>query len=69
MIFLGFWPFEPHFLINFFLIKKTCSSSMSTTHPAHLYDYDNYADYADYADYDNYADYDDYDQFMLIQLQ
>ena len=23
MIFLRFWPFEPHFLINFFLIKKT----------------------------------------------
>ena len=23
-IFLKFWLFEPHFLINFFLIKKTC---------------------------------------------
>ena len=23
-IFLRFWPFEPHFLINFFLLKKTC---------------------------------------------
>ena len=23
-IFLGFWPFEPHFLINFFLIQKSC---------------------------------------------
>ena len=22
VIILGFWPFEPHFLINFFLIKK-----------------------------------------------
>ena len=22
MIFLTFWPFEPHFLINFFLLKK-----------------------------------------------
>ena len=21
-IFLKFWPFEPHFLINFFLVKK-----------------------------------------------
>ena len=25
VIFLGFWPFEPHFLINFFLIKRGVS--------------------------------------------
>ena len=24
-IFLKFWLFDPHFLINFFLIKKSCS--------------------------------------------
>ena len=24
-IFLTFWPFEPHFLINFYLIEKTCT--------------------------------------------
>ena len=26
-IFVRFWPFEPHFLINVFHIKKTCNTT------------------------------------------